>query len=367
MNITRLTITSNNQIINNPTQKRLLNRETGAAQNSIIHTQKPIIYQNQYITDTFSFTSQTNYVEKLITHIDKLLKNPHQLTEKEDYAIRGIIQSALDTIKQKENIIGAGFHETVYRLNDKYVAKLPPSKNAYQLKIFCPKGEILIPQNQYSDLTTYKGNILLQVGDFKILENLGSHTPAGLPRSVKPTDCHKYYVHEYLPKFAQVSQENYNALLEDCGRLNDRYYTIGSYHLFDSVNPNNIVLKDGKLYWVDVINTSQNNWNSMTDILDMLLNTYSVGRTVHYGYGESLIHAKTIFKKIIVAGMNADIPVCGTSYFTNEIWRELVKNLKIKVPAKDVVNNLQEIYKTDNRELRVEKTVEYIDSLFKQN
>ena len=307
-----------------------------------------------------SFVATTTNLTRLEKLIDELLENKTINTQ----AFKNEIIQSLDLIRLQKNVLGSGVHETVYRLNDKYALKLHPTKTASQLKLIYPQNEIIVHTNEYNDLGTYKGNILAEVGEVKILENLGNHIPAGTPRGQIDYDFLKrYYENKYLPLFSKVSQDCYNAILEDCGKLNDRYRTNGTYHLFDTVNPNNIVLKNDKLYWVDEIRECKKDWNSITSVLDMMLNKYNAGRRIYDGYGASTNDARIIFKKIILAGMNADTPVRGTSYFTMEFWTNLLKNLKIDTKPQKVVNDLEAIYRIDNKDIRLCETIEYLNNL----
>lgn len=64
--------------------------------------------------------------------------------------------------------------------------------------------------------------------------------------------------------------------------------------------------------------------------------------------------------------MNADVPVRGTSYYTEEIWTNLLKNLKINIQPKNVIEHLEAIYRTiDEKEIRVKETIKYLDNLLK--
>lgn len=83
--------------------------------------------------------------------------------------------------------------------------------------------------------------------------------PAGIPEHLSKTMSEhqqkKYYIEKYLPKFASISQYNYNQIARDLAILNEMRFGPRSFGLFDSLNPNNIVYGKKSLLLVDEIET----------------------------------------------------------------------------------------------------------------
>ena len=106
-------------------------------------------------------------------------------------------------------------------------------------------------------MRNYYGEPILQAGKFQILHNIGFQMPAGIPEHLSKTMSEhqqkKYYIEKYLPKFASISQYNYNQIARDLAILNEMRFGPRSFGLFDSLNPNNIVYGKKSLLLVDCL------------------------------------------------------------------------------------------------------------------
>ena len=102
--------------------------------------------------ETISETARNNLIEKLRLAIKEIIK--------------------------PKNFMGRGFNGTVYQIDKNFAMKInnyaKPSLETSDLVI--KKGK-----NIFKNLKTYYGEEVLQIGDLKILRNLGNHTPAGVP------------------------------------------------------------------------------------------------------------------------------------------------------------------------------------------
>ncbi len=304
-------------------------------------------------------------ISRLGNLIDIILKKS-SVTQKEEEAVRNLIQTELYNLRRKDRLLGEGFHESVYRIDDNYAVKMHPKE--YASSIIDKNDSFHILKDEYSELKRYYGGVLARFGGFYVLRNLGKHIPAGVPQSIKESKSVDYYRKEYLPTFAQVPQESYNALLEDCAILNRRCDEGIDFYcrVFDFVNSNNIVLKDNNLYWVDNISSSASEKNSTMNILNMMLNKYKLDgfSAIFNGYGESLNYAKTIFDKVIIAGAAVKLPFRGcVDRFSDKNIKNILLNLKIKEDPGVFVEKIEGINKISDSQFRISKMKEYLSSL----
>jgi hypothetical protein len=361
MEIAKIIITNQKQSIQ-PAQikftSRINKQSIDMVQDTFTYVAKPIAKA----IEVNSSKEKQGAVEKLVILIKQFLNNP-QPSSKDSDELYQVIQEALPEIQKEENLLGMGVFNKVYRINDDFAAKFYLGKNT-QLTPFYNKKVFEKSNNEYSDLLTYMGDVILDTGKFRILRNLGEHIPAGKPHNLTEQPG-VYYIKKYLPAFSKVPQESYDAILEDCGRLNDRYEKMGCYKLFDFLNSNNIVLKGDKLYWVDEIQESEKDWNTITKVLSMMLNhRYIRDKEITEMHGTALDNARIIFKKILHAGMKADVPIFRDIHKANDIWHNLLTNLKIDLTPSKIIEDLEKIYKIDDCKTRVQEVDKYVDSLF---
>lgn len=368
MRINKLHINKTKQIIINPLKEKVssvIRRTLDITSSSTLSKKKdtatqkdiPIWAQNILV----SKISPKNIFVKVLRDI---LSKP-QITRADEDLFRRAFDYALPDIKSAKNILGEGFHETVYKIDDEFAAKLPMFNSS--LKLWDANEHLTVSKNEYGDLKTYYGETIAKLGEVKILRNLGKHTPAGVSEeSVELED----YFSKYIPQFAKVPQESFNEIAEDCARLNSRhdkknYY----YHVFDYMNPNNIVLKDNKLYWVDRIRTHSKYPNTTTDLLDMLLSKFDCMNGIPAAYSQSfskhLNQARMLFKKIVVAGATANLSLKVNESSAERIWQNLITNLNINKDYDIVVNSLEKTSEIKDKNIRVQATENFIDNLFK--
>lgn len=276
------------------------------------------------------------------------------------------LRLAIKEIIKPENFMGRGFYGTVYRIDKDFVMKIKnyakPSLETSDLVI--KKGK-----NIFKNLKTYYGEEVLQIGDLKILRNLGKHTPAGVPpeklKDLKSLEeIYKYYQKEYLPLFAKVPQKSYDAVAEDFARLNKMKYSAGEYCTFDSKNPGNILLAGDELKLTDEINSiNMSDTNSVGKLMELMLYKISSLDSIR-SYGDNTEEAKQILRKILIASEKANLP-----YDTRErdrvVWDGVFKNAEINEDVDDFIQNL-EIIRGRNPRLskRIPEVEKYVDRAF---
>lgn len=309
-----------------------------------------------------AFQGSLNNFEKQIGDI--FSKSEISLAEKQTFLEK--LKNIWGEITAPDKILGKGFQGTVYKIDKDYAIKV---RNT-EIKHFRDTEIVEKGKNKFKILETYYGDPVATIGKFaaiKILRNLGEHIPAGIPESLiknakNENEIDKYYEKVYLPMFAKVPQESYDAIARDFSRLNKMISENGEYYSFDSVNPNNIVLAGNKLRLTDEIDTIITpDANSSGKLIDILL--YRMTRLKRAcGYGQHNDDAKSILKKIIIASEKANLPY-ETLPKDITAWEAVSGNLNIK---DDIVKNLEIIrYKYPDLTKRISEIEKYTDILFK--
>ena len=287
-------------------------------------------------------------------------KNTFSVSEEDN--LRQLLMKYLPTLKSKKRLLGFGFHESVYRINDEFAIKMGKNTKIEDV------GNLELCKKEHSDLKSYFGGVLAKFGRIQILRNLGDHTPVGIPYGMSKDKATDYYRNEYLPLFANVPQESYNSLLADCATLNKRFNEGYDFycHVFDYVNPNNIVLKYNKLFWVDKIRRDSSEKNSVSQVLNMMLNKYGIDNKdwISDGYGGSLVQARKIFNKIVIAGAENNLSFrTGSDMFSNKVLKNIFSNLRFNEDADNITKNIESIYRIENKSERILALKEYLSSL----
>lgn len=276
------------------------------------------------------------------------------------------LRLAIKEIIKPENFMGKGFFSTIYRIDDNYVMKI---KNYSHPEIESNETTVQKGKEIFKNLQTYYGEKILQIGSLSILRNLGQHTPAGIPdsclRNMKtPEEVYNFYQTKYLPLFANVSQESYDAVAKDFAKLNQMRDVNGNCYSFDSKNPGNIVLSGNKLKLVDELDKTDNfDENTVGKLMELMLYKVSA-HSVIKNYGEHINDAKQILRKILIASEKANLP-----YDTRErdkvVWDGVFKNAEINEDVDDFIQNL-EIIRGRNPRLskRIPEVEKYVDSVF---
>lgn len=276
-------------------------------------------------------------------------------------------QLAISDILKKERLINEGFFNYVYKIDDNFVAKV---RKKYMEKPWLAGREYQQGCQLFKNLKTYYGEEVFAIQGIKILKNIGTHVPAGIPEYQKTQmsydEAIKYYNNYYLPKFAEAPQKSYDDIANDFKTLNEMQIPKSDYHYdFDSRNPNNIALtKDNKLVMVDDIDVrATSNTNNTSKLLKIFLLSLSRNHSIYYYDDVGYQAAKNIFKKIVLAAERAELPnedkAKGLRY-----WDLVFKNLRIrKIPESFVYELEENRKKIPNIEQRIQKAEEVVDKL----
>lgn len=283
-------------------------------------------------------------VEDFGKHIGDTFCKTNILPEEKSSLLREFKKVVNDIIDSGREL-GRGFHGIVYKIDDNFALKI------YRVMPKSPQDTniVEIGENKFKNLETYFGEPVGKFGDVKILRNLGEHIPAAVPNKIlndteHNVDINKYYQTVYLPAFAKIPQESYDAVARDFARLNKLPSGSDRYFSFDGVNPTNIVLSGNKLILTDEIGASISpDTNTTGKLLDMLLFRETVLKRIN-GYGDNVKDAFEIFKKIIIASEKADLPL-RTLPKDCMAWFGVMKNLGFNISSDKFIEDLSTMRK----------------------
>ena len=346
-----------NQIILNPTTIRAQEIISEALNSCDRCLQTTALQSSHSIAESLKLYRYTP-ICLLSRTIDYILTKEELSSEDNDF-FKKALSGAFNEFTKNKNLLGEGYHDSIYRINDKYAIKCPHNSEKIDIS---STDKIRINHPQYGKLNTYYGQEVMSLGKFKILHNLGKHIPAGIPNNIYYEDAVNYYYCQYLPTFAKVPQESFDKIVQDCATLNEPQNGY-DFYAFDYMNPNNVVLKDNNLYWVDSIIKTEVPCNSITQLLDMLLLKESINKRFCHGYDNSTSDAEAIFRKIILASARSKLKIRSTENHTEGVWKTVFRNLNLEEKPEDVISKLENIYKIEDTEIRLKETNNLLNSI----
>ena len=300
------------------------------------------------------------------TQLDKILNTSNLPTVQKDEFI-SLLKKA--DITRREKFIEEGSHNAVYKITRKYAARVPIGwekvKNDWTAKLS-------IGKQIFSNLKNYFGEPIVELDKFQILHNVGRHLPAGVPehlsKSLSRNRMKKYYLNTYLKKFASIPQSSYDNFAQDMARLNDIKLGARRYCVFDYLNPNNVVLRKGKLYLVDEIDTNcdKSYANTSAKLLNVFINRLNRRFEAPNIPDNKTALVRKIFKKVVLASNKAGLLHADTKE-DYAFWQTALKKCRIKEEPYNVLNTLEEIESRFPVEKRTEKINNYLNSLFFEN
>lgn len=267
-----------------------------------------------------------------------------------------------------KNFLGEGFYGQVYKIDDKYVAKIDTRRriNLDELDKLQDTSSTF-----FDKLKTYYGEPLInlekQIVVLKNVSSNGKHTNAGVPKQITSAMTYgeqlQYWNEKYLPVFANLPQKSFDNLAKDFATLNT--YRSGSiYYSFDTKNPNNAVLVGkNSLRIVDDINkTYTKNENTTAALLRLFVEKIDLDYLVEKDItNETLI--KELTKKIILAGEKHELPLC-TLGVDLKTWQHVCGDY---CNIREIIEGLEKIRKkTPNTQERLEKAEKLLDTIMSQ-
>ena len=326
-------------------------------------------YMNILSTPQYSFkyNNQPNFQgnsRNLQTSVDKALRKS-SLTDGDLLELSTRIKKAVKDVVTPEKFIEEGSHNAVYKITRKYAARVPVGEkiDAKDLPEKPTFGQAI-----FKDLHNYFGEAIVKLGKFQILKNVGKHVPAGVPEHYTKTftkgSINKYYREKYLPHFARITQASYNELAKDIAKLNEIKLGPRSYCLFDSINPNNIVARAGKLYLVDEIDTlyDKSYGNTTAKLFEVFINKATKDYEAPDA-GDKRKYVRNIFKKIVIAADNANL-LHADSKEDYANWEKALKKCKFNIPASEILNKLDRLqYEVKDQNQRTTLIKNYLNKL----
>lgn len=308
------------------------------------------------------FKGRSRELERVL---DSVINKP-QISENEKNLLIKKIKAALSDIFIQTRFIGEGTHNAVFRITKKYAARIPIGEKINSENI----GDNLVwGENRFKNLLNYFGEAIVTLGKLQILKNISPQMPAGIPehlaKKYSENSKKEYYKEKYLPRFACISQHSYVALAMDLARLNEMKFGPRLYGVFDSLNPNNIVVHAGNLMLVDEIDTlcDRSYSNTTAKLLKMLINRSTKDSNSPDVEKKELKLARKIFKKTVLAGVYADL-VHANSKEDFQDWELAIKKCKLNVKASDLINTLEDISRKERNPIeRMKMADQYLSSL----
>lgn len=246
-------------------------------------------------------------IEELISESGSNLRNKIRFNR--------ILNEAIPYIIQPKNYINAGRESKVYRINDKYVAKI--RRGFYENDTVSILRGIFVIDKKYAELDAYYGEPLVRNGQIEILKNATpdqNNIACGtsfLHDFVRTKDIQKYET-EFIPTCNSIPQESYDQLATNLRRINQlkgMSITGPVYYTPDVINPNNIIISGNKFKIVDKLEEVKvENPNSLFTMLEPLLLKLNPEQPTMYK--ESLVEPrKNIFKKCMISAEKVGLPL----------------------------------------------------------
>lgn len=321
------------------------------------------------ISPSYNYTNSpafSGHSRQIQTKLDRILNSPSKAIINEDEFI-SLLKKA--DITRPDKFIEEGSHNAVYKITRKYAARVPIGWKKEQNDW---NAALTIGKRLFSTLRNYFGEPVLELDKFQILRNAGRHIPAGVPehysKILSNNSMKKYYLDKYLKTFATVPQAGYDEFAQDMARLNDIKLGPRRYCVFDYLNPNNVILRNGRLYLVDEIDThaDKSYANTTAKLLNVFINRLNRRSEAPNAPVEKIPYVRKIFKKVVLASEKAGL-LHADSKEDYACWQTALKKCRINNEASTVLNTIEEIEYSCPPEKRIEKVNNYLNSLFCQN
>lgn len=273
------------------------------------------------------------------------------------FSFSKFLNKSLAQIMTPENFLNNGRESKVYKISDKYVARIKRGK--YENNAIHSYNYTRILDKRFRGLSIYYGEPLLKVGNVEILKNATptNYIPCGIVWRgdfAPKEDIHKYYT-EFIPTCSELPQASYDEFAKCLKELNkirhknynimdiirpqnstDSVSTFGkevSYSL-DTINPNNVLVSDNSFKLVDSFNKSLvKNPNSVYTMIEPLLTRMTPSNLSEF-HADSVIPRRNIFRKILIAAEKAELPLDApakdeiTDYILNKICSDNKKGIQ---------------------------------------
>ncbi len=260
-------------------------------------------------------SSKSEGVIKLLDNEIGELINGSEFNVANKMKFKKVMNEALPYIMTPENYINKGRDSKVYRISDNYVAKI--TRGYYENNAIKSFDRVILPNQKFKDLDFYYGEPVAKVGKVSILKNAtptkdnvycGAIYENG--RVIAEKDKN-HYKEVYLPMCASLPQESFDNFAWNLQKLNG-ISSLGlhgrEYYTPDVVNPNNIIISEGKFKLVDQLDkTHCKEPNSLYTMFEPLLIRITPDHDAEYD--KDLVNMRgTIYNKCIRAAKKVGLP-----------------------------------------------------------
>ena len=273
-----------------------------------------------------------------------------------------IINALLPDIMTQENFINKGRESKVFKISDKYVAKVKRGYDADSAIHFYNYTKL--PDQRFNQLDIYYGEPVIKLGNTDILKNA---TPSNdfmccgtSYRGVKGAtiDEIEQYEKNYIPKCANIPQESYDKFaigLAQLNKIHDIKPNLSKvYYTPDIINPNNILISNNEFKIVDKLDKiKQKEPNTLFTMLEPLLIRLSPESFADFN--ENIINERNeIYKKCLIASVKANLPMeSNIKYpYSDYCLNNILKN--------HVTQNINDLNKMRNKKESIENRLDYI-------
>lgn len=239
-----------------------------------------------------------------------------------------VLSAALPDLMVPENFVNNGRASKVYRISDRYVAKI--RRGYYPENAVHAYNTISLPSKKFRSLDFYYGEPVVKIGKVEILRNATpneNHICCGTSYRcdglVGRSELARYES-EFLPICSEVPQESYDNLAANLRKLNGLTCrsVLGKKKTYvpDIVNPNNLLISDNRFVLVDELETVPfKNPNSVFTMLEPLLIRLNPEKEA--SKNESLRGVrKNIFKKVLIASEKHGLPLDSPIKYEYSEW-----------------------------------------------
>lgn len=324
----------------------IINQQNIAVNNTTNVSHRPV---NSVRSNAVSFgSSKSERALRLLDGTIDTLLNGSEFNIFNKLKFHKILNEALPAIIQPENFINKGRESKVYRISDKYVAKI--QRGHYEKDSVHFYDPVTFPSKKFKELDFYYGEPVVRVGKVDILKNATpdeKHVQCGTTfhysGSVSGEELRRYET-EYLPICSKLPQASFDNLARNLMILNNK--TARNLkgqkltYIPDIINPNNLLISGDKFVLVDKLDTVPvKNPNSVFTMLEPLLLRLNPEQTASHSPELEGVR-KNIFKKILIAAEKHELPLDSPIKYEFSEW-----TLSHVVRTDDVLYNMRQMRK----------------------
>lgn len=292
------------------------------------------------------------------SEFDSFAKKQVQLKEKD--LVQKLKEIVAEKFKDRASFIHKGEDGQIFKIDDFLVFKVEHGKAPVVEKIYFNQD------TKFDGLKTYYGATLAKSGNVEILRNASADKkaiPAGLVGEfANQSEKIQYYNEVYLQKYSSLPQSAYDNITADFKELN-AISEEGKFFTFDTINPNNFIAVEDKIFIVDKLDkTSQKEGNTTAKMINVFINSLSHDTKAEFDV-LSVGSRRNIFKKCIIAGEKADLPY-GRSTQERQDLNDALQLCDIQENFSEIQRTLMDYKrKYPDMQERTNKISEYLDEL----